>query len=218
MYAWDIWLLDLKSGKEKLLVKNGNVPTWSADGKAVYFQRNAIQVVKIEVKTSKERIIYQSGKNIKLPPKTELQTPNISSNGRLAVTFRKSMRATAVVSPDGKVQKIGNGCQLIWAPADDYLVKVDDGGRGGNTFYKIDPKTLVPEKWFDAREPYSHEYFSKIANSGDTLVYGASSGGHEHDSADYEIFLWPIGTPESEVIRLTFHTGNDCWPDLYLNK
>jgi len=48
------------------------------------------------------------------------------------------------------------------------------------------------------------------------MVLGASAEGHEHDRADYEIFLWRVDTPPETAVRLTFHTGNDNWPDLFL--
>ena len=218
VFAWDVWVIDLRSGKERLLAKNGNVPTWSADGRAVFFQRNANQVVKVDFSSGKEQVVYQSGVNVQVPPKTELQTPSVSADGRLAVTFRRTMRATAVVQPDGTTRKTGKGCQLTWVPGNRYLVKVDDGGNMGNTIFKVDGATLAVEKLFDAPGDFSHEYFPMIANTGDVMVYGASSGGHEHDTADYEIFLWVLGTPFGKAVRLTHHTGNDCWPDLYLRR
>jgi hypothetical protein len=218
VYAWDVWMLDLRSGKEKLLAKNGNVPTWSSDGKKVNFQRNGNQVVQLNLKTNKERIIYQSGVSVQVPPKTELQTPHVGSKGQLAVTFRNTMRATAVVGEGGKVNKVGKGCQLSWAPEDRFLFKIDDGKRMGNAVHKINPKTLKSEVWFDAPMPYSHEYFPVVANTSDVLVYGASAEGHEHDTADYEIFLWVIGQSLNQVVRITHHTGNDCWPDIFLNR
>ena len=218
VYAWDVWIIDLQSGKERLLAKDGNVPTWSVDGRAVFFQRNANQVVRIDVSSGKEQVVYQSGVNIEVPPKTELQTPSVSGDGRLAVTFRRTMRATAIVERKGSIRKTGKGCQLTWAPGGRSLVKVDDGGNMGNTIFKVDAQTLEVEKLFDAPGEFSHEYFPMIANTGDVLVYGASSEGHEHDTADYEIFLWAIGAPVKQAVRLTHHTGNDCWPDLYLSR
>lgn len=218
VYAWDVILLNIESGEERLLAKNGNVPTWSANGKLVYFQRNANQLVEINIRTGRERVLFQSGANIDVPPKTELQTPSVSGKGRLAVTFRKTFRATSVVDKDGTIRKTGNGCQLNWGPGDRYLVKIDHGGRKQNAIYKIDSATLEAKKWFDAPGDYSHEYFPKVANTRDVLVYGASASGHEHDSADYEIFLWVVGAPEESVARITFHTGNDCWPDIFLNR
>ena len=219
IYPWDVYLLDLKSGKERLLAKNGNLPTWSIDGKRVFFQRHGNTVVELNLRSNREKILYQSGKNIKVPPKTALGTPSISAKGdRLATTFRNTMRATGVVGSKGRVRKTGNGCQLSWGPGDRYLYKIDDGGKMKNALYKIDVKTLAVTKWFDAQGNYSHEYFPRISNTADVLVYGASSGGHEHDTADYEIFLWVIGAPANQAKRITFHAGNDCWPDVYLYK
>ena len=219
IYPWDVYLLDLKSGKERLLAKNGNLPTWSIDGKRVFFQRHGNSVVELNLKNNRERILYQSGQNIKVPPKTALETPSISAKGdRLAVTFRNTMRATGVVGAGGRVRKTGNGCQLNWGPGDRYLYKIDHGGKMKNALYKIDAKTLAATKWFDAPGDYSHEYFPRVSNTADVLVYGASSGGHEHDTADYEIFLWVIGEPANQAKRITFHPGNDCWPDVYLYR
>ena len=219
LYSWDIWLLDLHSGKESILAKNGTVPTWSADGKRVYFLRNGNEVVEFHILKKREQVIAKPGEKTLLPPKTIIETPSMDSRGqRLAVTLRKTMRATALLGRDGERQKLGNGCQLTWGPGDRYLYKIDHGGKMQNALYKIDPKSLTAQKWFDSPGEYSHEYFPRVANTGDVLVYGASRGGHEHDTADYEIFLWVIGQPASRAMRITHHTGNDCWPDVYLNK
>ena len=216
-YAWDVYLLDLESGVEKLLAANGNVPTWSSDGKKVYFQRNGNQVVELEVASGKETVVFQTGKNIQLSKEVILETPVLSGNSKLlAVTLRGSIRQTAVIDTKGKVRGIGDGCQLSWGPSDQYLFKVDHGGKQQNAIFKIEPHSLDRILWFDAPGEYSHEYFPKVSNTGTFLVYGASKGGHEHDTADYEIFLWQIGLPPENTIRITYHTGNDCWPDIYL--
>ena len=36
---------------------------------------------------------------------------NVDTDGRLAVTFRRTLRATAVVDSRGSVKRTGNGCQ-----------------------------------------------------------------------------------------------------------
>jgi uncharacterized membrane protein YbhN (UPF0104 family) len=219
VYAWDVWLLDLQTGRERRIAQHGNVPTWSADGTRVFFQRRATQVVSLTVATGEEQLLYQSGVSVDVPPKTELQTPDISSIGdRLVATFRGATRATAVVEPDGSVHRVGRGCQLNWGPGDRYLYKIDNGGRMDNSVHKIDAKSMEATRWFDAPGDYSHEYFPRVAPTGDVMVYGASAGGHEHDTADYEIFLWYIDRPAEETIRLSYHTGNDCWPDIFIRR
>ncbi len=216
---WDVYMLDLKTGKEKLVARNGNVPTWSEDGKKVRFQRQANQFVEYNLITGKERIILATGGKIPLPASVMLETPVWSDRRhQLAVTLRGSMRATALIKQDGSVRKVAGGCELNWAPDSSYLYHVDHGGNGGNTFFKVDPDTLQRTVWFDSPSAYSHEYFPKVGNRGEFLVYGASTGDHEHDRADYEIFLWRIGSPWQDAVRLSYHTGNDCWPDIYLRK
>ena len=46
---WDVIILNLQSGEERLLAKNANWPTWSTDGKEVYFLRNLTEFTRINV-------------------------------------------------------------------------------------------------------------------------------------------------------------------------
>ena len=60
---------------------------------------------------------------------------------------------------------------------------------------------------------------SKLDNSGKWLVWCATQYGHEHDLYDYELFIWNISQDkEKDWVRLTFHTGNDRWPDIFTGK
>ena len=36
------------------------------------------------------------------------------------------------------------------------------------------------------------------------------------DIADYEIYLWEVGSPFEKAVRLTYHSGNDRWPDIFV--
>ncbi len=214
---WDVYLLDLKTGREELVARNGNVPTWSEHGEKIRFQRQGNQFVEYDLVTKKESVLFETGKNIALSASVLLETPVLSDKrNELAVTLRGGKRGTFLIDTKKLIRKVGEGCQLNWSPDSDYLYAVDHGGRMKNALYKIDPETLNRSLWFDSPTEYSHEYFPKVANSGNFLVYGASTGGHEHDRADYEIFLWQIGSPAGEAVRLSYHTGNDCWPDIYL--
>jgi hypothetical protein len=62
----------------------------------------------------------------------------------------------------------------------------------------------------------SHEYFPQLSADGKWLVWAATQRGHDHDIADYEIYLWEVGTPAESAVRLTFHSGNDRWPDIFI--
>ena len=217
---WDVILLDLRTGVETRLAEYGNVPTWSADGRSVYFQRNGNQIVQLALASGKESVVLDSAHMAGLKPSAALtlQTPAVAPDGRtIAVTLRGGARATAILSLDGTARLAGDGCQITWSPDGSFLYKVDHGGKQQNAIFRLDPATLKAQQWFDAPGEYSHEYFPKLDRTGSMLVYGASAGGHEHDTADYEIFLWPVGRPAGEAVRLTHHTSNDCWPDIFLN-
>ena len=47
-------------------------------------------------------------------------------------------------------------------------------------------------------------------------MWGITQRGHDHDIADYEIYLWQVGTPPEKAARLTYHSGNDRWPDIFI--
>ena len=122
---------------------------------------------------------------------------------------------TAIVDAAGSVRATGGGCQLTWAPDDRFVYWIDDGGAMQNQVYRRPATGGSAEPWLDLPVPYSHEYFPKLNQDGHYLVLGASAGGHEHDVADYEIFVWRVGTPAAQAVRLTFHSGNDNWPDIF---
>ena len=64
----------------------------------------------------------------------------------------------------------------------------------------------------------SHEYFPRLSPDGKWLVWGATDKGHDHDLFDYELYIWKIGEPVESATRITYHTGNDRWPDIWLGK
>ena len=81
---------------------------------------------------------------------------------------------------------------------------------------KIDPVTYERTVLFDFNDAYSHIYFPKDSNDGRYMIFGGSQGGHNHDEADYEIFLWDMQTQKEYATRLSFHSGNDNWPDVFI--
>ncbi len=213
---WDVILLDLKTGKERVLMKNANTPTWSEDGKKVYFQHNAMNFAEIDVNSGKMRILFTSG-NGDVKSSAVLQTPVFNRHtDKMAVTLRYGQNMTAVVDMYGKLTEIAGGCQVSWSKDGSYLYYVDYGGKMKNAFYLYDPASGKSKLWLDIPGEFSHEYFPKLSNDEKYLVFAASKGGHEHDSADYEIFLWQVGAPAESATRMTFHTGNDNWPDVFL--
>jgi hypothetical protein len=209
---WDIWVLALDSGEERRMAERGTDPAWIADGRAVLFQRAGVGVVQVEVDTGRETVRLASRE------RERFETPTLHPDGRrLAATLRGKRRGTVLVDlPSGRETPVAGGCQLAFAPGGDWLVLVEDGGRMKNRICRVDRDGGNLETLLDMPEPWSHEYFPRVSNEGSLLVFGAAKEGHEHDTADYEIFLWRIGAPPESAARVSFHTGNDQWPDLHV--
>ena len=62
----------------------------------------------------------------------------------------------------------------------------------------------------------SHEYFPELSVDGKWMVWGITQRGHDHDIADYEIYLWEVGTPRGKR-RAPYASfpANDRWPNIF---
>ena len=218
---WDGWSADAVGGAERLIARNATGPFWSNDGGTVFFQRNGGEFVERRLADGVERVLFRAGVGT-VPAGVQLQSPDYDEvSGRLVATLRGpgAPRIIAMFTAGGPMEQLGGSgdCQVAWSRDHRSVIFVGHGGRQENALY-----TMVPggraELWLDLPGDLSHEYFPRQSADGRFLVFAASAGGreHEHDAGDYELFLWRVGDPGEKAVRLTRHTGNDSWPDLYL--
>ena len=157
----------------------------------------------------------------------ELQQPELSPDGKyIAITLRGSKRETGIWSLADKAwTKTGLGCQINWAPDGKTIYWMNPTGNGGSEVYRMAIEDGKPPAdrpsdddlhFMDMPGRRSHEYFPQLSRDGKWLVWGITQRGHDHDIADYEIYLWEVGTPLDSAARLTFHSANDRWPDIFL--
>ena len=225
--AWDLYLLDLHTGRERRLDTASSYPFW-IDGDTVGYLKDGVAIREQDLRSGNIQEVFRSGKGNHLPRGTALTSPDISPlTGDLVFTARQSaigmntgFWGTAIWQNKGDgtgtIRGILDGCELNWSTDGRWLYQVGHGGKQKTMFYRVDPQSLAPAPLLDLPGSYSHEYWPKDSNDGKWLVFGASRGDHEHDVADYELFLWKIGKPAKSVARLTFHTGNDNWPDVFI--
>jgi hypothetical protein len=155
-----------------------------------------------------------------------LQQPGLSPDGKfIAITLRGSMRETGIWDIEKKTwTKTGLGCQIAWTPDGSDIYWVNPTGNGGSEVFRMPIASGKPAKelsedelkFMDLPGRRSHEYFPQLSGDGKWMVWGATQRGHDHDIADYEIYLWEVGTPTERAVRLSYHSGNDRWPDLLL--
>jgi len=221
--AWDLYLLDLESMDETLLATNSTYSNWLNDSE-VTFLNNAIAVDKIDITTMERQRIFEGGTNNSLPKGMKIQSPEFNpKNGQLLFTGLQSQIGmntghwgTAVLV-DGKHYGVHNGCEISWSFDGSSIYQVASDGKKSTHLLQIDPVSFKATPWINLEGEFNREYWPKDSSNGEYLVFGASRGDHEHDQADYEIFLWKTGSDPTKAHRLTFHTGNDNWPDVHIN-
>jgi hypothetical protein len=155
-----------------------------------------------------------------------LQQPELSKDQKyIAITLRGGKRETGIWDLEKKAwTKTGLGCQINWTPDGSGIYWVNPTGNGGSEIYRMPIKAGKPEGelsddqllLMDLPGRRSHEYFPELSRDGKWLVWGVTQRGHDHDIADYEIYLWEVGSPMESAVRLTYHSANDRWPDLFI--
>ncbi len=212
---WDLYLMDLADGRETLVATNANVPVWITNDEIVY-QYQGNEIIKRNLQSGEQvRLLYPGLGDV--TGSFTLDTPSYNPHtGEIGLSIRPVRQTSALADLKGKIRPFGNGCQVNWTPDYRRLYYVDHLPGKDNAFFLVDPVSFERELWFNHASPFNHEYFPKATPGMDYLIFGASAGGHEHDVADYEIFMWKVGQKMDDTFRLTWHTGNDCWPDIWL--
>jgi len=231
---WDLWMMNIDGSNQEKVVGEATWGTWRPDGKSIVFSR-AGKVFTMELASKKETLILD-GEVAFDKSGVILQEPNMSPDGKhLAITLRGSMRETGVWNLEkGGWTKSGDGCQIDWNFDGSKLYRVNPTGNGGTAapseilwFSAKDGKQVEKVGFFgipknvrlmDLPGRRSHEYFPRISPDGKWLVWGATDKGHDHDMFDYELYMWKIGEPVESAARITYHSGNDRWPDIWLGK
>ena len=133
-------------------------------------------------------------------------SPSCRSDGNfIAITLRGSKRETGIWNLAKKTwTQTGLGCQINWTPdGSDDLLGEPDGQRRQRVFHMPiadgkppkERRRATRSRFMDMPGRRSHEYFPQLSRDGKWLVWGITQRGHDHDIADYEIYLWEVGTP-----------------------
>jgi hypothetical protein len=213
---WDVWLMNADGTEPKRLAEHGFHATFTEDERAVVFARSG-EVVRHELDGGRENVLADVGKTVG----GRGQEPDLRGQ-LLAITNRGGLsRAYGIYDLGSRELRAfpGSGCQIGWWPGRDRLIWIDGSRGNGGTQVAWGPVNgSRAETLIDLPGQWSHEYFPRLSRDGQWLAWAASKGDHEPDRADYEIFLWRVGEPWDRAMRLTYHTGNDQWPDVLAER
>jgi hypothetical protein len=230
---WDVWMIGTDGTNEEKVVENACWGTWRPGDQEIVFARGG-KVFTLALSSKTETEIFDAEKQFKA--KTFAQQPSLSPDGKLlCMTLRGTTRQTGIYNLEKKVwNTTGGGCEIIFAPDGKSVVRMNEGqGNGGTEVLRIaiDPNGVPTDKvtgmsidkkirLMDLPGRMSHEYFPKFDQGAQWMVWCSTDlkTGHEHDIADYELFIWKLGADKKSAVRLSYHTGNDRWPDLFIAK
>jgi hypothetical protein len=228
---WDLWTVKPDGTGEKKVAEGAVWGTWRPTGDSIVFARASKVFIKC-LATNEEKEIFDAEKQFK--KSTWAQQPEMSPSGKfLAITLRGTTRQTGIWNFEKKEwYTTGAGCEISWFPDNKSVVRMNEGqGNGSTEELKFDlddngKPLAIPGgvsidnkfRFMDLPGRRSHEYFPTISSDGQWMVWCATIYGQEHDIYDYEVYVWKIGTPQKDAVRLTFHTGNDRWPDIHIAK
>jgi hypothetical protein len=219
---WDVFTVAPDGSNERKLVDSASWASWLSNDEILYVRGTKIFRKKLD---GDERQIMDS-EGVPELDGALLQQPELSKDGKyLAITLRGSKRETGLWDIENrKWTQTGLGCQINWTPDQTGIYWVHPTGNGGSRILQMPITAGAPPKdpsldeleLMDLPGRRSHEYFPELSSDGKWLIWAATQRGHDHDTADYEIYLWQVGSPRDKAVRLTHNSGNDRWPDLFL--
>lgn len=221
---WDTYITDVEGNDVKKVVENSSWASWVSADEIVFVR--GTKIMKKKLPDGKEEQLMTS-EGVDDLDGALLQQPGLSSDAKyISITLRGSQRETGIWDIEAKRwHKTGLGCQVSFTPEGSQIYWVNPTGNGGSEIFRMPVTNGVPGKdvpddklkFMDLPGRRSHEYFPRLSRDGKWMVWGATQRGHDHDIADYEIYLWEVGTPADSAVRLTYHSGNDRWPDIHLD-
>jgi Tol biopolymer transport system component len=223
--TWDLYTVSAGGDDIDKVVENATWGNWIGPDE-ILFMRGS-KVLRTKLGSGEETKIMDTAR-YPIFAGAIVQQPELSPDGHLlALTLAGNRLQTGIWSIKHKTwTPIGMGAELAWAPdgASVYWVDADGNGfarilhetvTGGAPPEKVEPADLV---LVDLKGKRTREAFPRLSNDGKWLVFGSAIHDLEHDLEDYEIYLWELGSSSDSATRLTFHSANDRWPDVFVGE
>ncbi|MCB0352306.1 MAG: flippase-like domain-containing protein [Bdellovibrionales bacterium] len=203
----DIWIMQRDGTHPRLLIENGTFPTFSGDGKRVYFERQREKVMAFSIESGKAEILFPvDGEEFK---RAQVVKPRVADDGRSLLFTSDSPSpwyAWRAEPRSGIASSLKRGCEPV--ALDNDLLFVELGDASGNSRLRL---TSVKDPAGGAllTDSAQNSYFPSFSQDGRYLLYSRSKE-HSHESAPYDLYLYERATQSER--RLLESTSTDRWP------
>lgn len=209
-----IWTCKADGSEQRLVAKDGTFPTFSSDGKHIYFERSRAKVMMVAFDGSGEKEIFPAGVDF---GNYQIVKPRVSPDGS-SVAFISSKNGRwntwFATLADGSFSHLDEGCEPAWFSNSEEIAWIKTKNtreRSGLYRYQIASKAVTELQ--DGLPPRGHEYFpSLVANDSFLLYSSCREGEHSHLTANYQIFVKQL--PDGKPVRITFDNHTNRWPKL----
>lgn len=215
----DVWLVETDGRNPRLLTKDGTFPTFSRDGRSVYFERQRRKVMQIDIGSREEREIF--------PVRSrefrgyEIVKPRVSPDGRLVAFISDRPGAWHAWYADLATLQaghIGQGCEPAWFEDGERIAWIRGAeSRAGSGIYAFDRRSGGVAVLTDEGPPRGREYFPTLALGDRLLLFSsAPADQHAHESANYQLFMTDLENGRTH--QLTRSSYTDRWPKMLTSQ
>lgn len=211
--AAEVWICSRDGTDSRRLAASGTFPTFSADGRTVYFEQDRSRLMSVPAEGGDAVLVYpREGQAL---PGSELVKPVVSPDGSFAAFIVNAPRTwhVWVAHLHGtETRLIGQGCEPEWHPDGTSLYWIAAPGFKERTaiarFDFADGSRHIVQ---DEGAPWGHEYFPALSPDAQFLAYGACPPGqHAHETSNYQLFMTELES--GKIHRLTHDEYTNRWP------
>ena len=206
------WIADSTTGEARKLTM-GSPLNWLPDGSG-FLLLNGKQIFRFDLASGEATLAV------------DLEIASANDSGGMVGYVEPSLRAGVfrfnrneyIDLSDGKIVKTTGGCEPHLTADGRFMYWV----QGPRDFRVWDTQTDEEQQILGTPpvEPFNYTYFPTVSGDLRWLLYGASPSQHDHSKSDYEVYLQQLANwkPTGAPVRLTFNTGTDRWPNLWVGR
>ena len=223
--TWDLYTINVDGTEISKVVEDATWGSWFGADEIVFMRGTRIMRTKVG---GEDEAKIMDLSRYPIFDGAIVERPELSHDGHfVALTLAGNRRQAGIWNIKKKTwTQMGQGTQIAWAPDGASVYWIDVSGKEMN---RVVREPVVAGMPADERDPEklllvdlggkrSRERFPRLSNDGKWLVFGAAIKSLENDLEDYELYLWEVGSPATSATRLTFHSANDRWPDLFVGE